>query len=261
MACKLAFTHIPKTGGSAIERWAFSHGIRWGCYDRSLLDLKNRQVFAFEQTGEADEEIWTRTLKGCEHIIEAREKLCCNPWHIPMVVPLSPLRWLGPRWNFCVTRDPVHRIVSQYFWEVNYRHWDRTAMLRFPWLPHRLNEWVLQSIQKVYKEPFTIDCHIVHERAYMARDIVWAKDLQPFGCAQTPRPSMQQGLCNILVRFEHLESDLRALMQRANLTRLVNSPFNDTQYDTSNVTRVAAQMLNASTVRRIHETWGPVISS
>ncbi|CAL1164223.1 unnamed protein product [Cladocopium goreaui] len=76
---ELKFIHITKTGGTAIEDWAKGRGLRWGRFHS---------------------EYGARGLPG-------------SPWHHPFPKLPSSLRH---RYDwFLVVRDPVERIVSEYY--------------------------------------------------------------------------------------------------------------------------------------------------
>lgn len=76
---ELKFIHITKTGGTAIEDWAKAHGLRWGRF--------HSEYRAPGRPG--------------------------SPWHHPFPKLPSSLRH---RYDwFMVVRDPVERIVSEYY--------------------------------------------------------------------------------------------------------------------------------------------------
>lgn len=76
---ELKFIHITKTGGTAIEDWAKAHGLHWGRF--------HSEYRAPGRPG--------------------------SPWHHPFPLLPSSLRH---RYDwFMVVRDPVERIVSEYY--------------------------------------------------------------------------------------------------------------------------------------------------
>lgn len=86
----LAFLHIPKTGGTAIEDLAFHHGKRWGRYIHYPL-------------------------------LPADSRVCSN-WHLPRAFMKQQLGEdiYRSAQTFCVVRHPYSRAISQHIYQSEY---------------------------------------------------------------------------------------------------------------------------------------------
>lgn len=108
------FVHIPRTGGTAIERWL-----------RQNTDM----IFFHPHPPSA---------------------LRVTPQHIPIgdLKILFGHNWW--KWAFAIVRDPYDRIESEYFYRLHHQRY----------LPN-FSRWVVQSLDRLKKEPFYLDNHLM----------------------------------------------------------------------------------------------------
>ena len=95
----LQFIHIPKTGGTTVEKIGARYGARWG----------------------AQKAEWTRDSHpdcplGCLGTWQS-----CSPWHLPLATFRSRGESGGVnslQETFCIVRDPVQRAISQFSFQL-----------------------------------------------------------------------------------------------------------------------------------------------
>lgn len=206
----LMFMHIPKTGGTSIEISGFQHSILWG------WKLFNSGMFASM--------FGVEMHSMCD--VEFHRKRCCGaPWHVPLrywveyfdAMPLAQHAIerffdLDQVDYFCVVRNPFNRMISEYKYLLH-----RSMKMRFK--PQRLfkehsvdidnmcterslNHWVQIALGD-YKELQCEEPDMMETHFYPQYESVY--DSQ---CRQ---------ICANVVRFEHFEEDLKAVLQRYNL--------------------------------------------
>jgi hypothetical protein len=75
-------------------------------------------------------------------------------------MPIGDLRILlgqdGWKWAFAVVRDPYDRIESEYFYRSRHQ----------PYLPN-FSRWVMQSLERLKKDPFHLDNHLMPQTAFI----------------------------------------------------------------------------------------------
>jgi hypothetical protein len=85
----LAFVHVTKTGGSAVEQWGLEHGYLWGVNDPSLKGPLKQNL---------------RNKSGIP---------CTSPWHVPPgYFTKNPY---SGRTTFTIVRNPYSRLVSEFY--------------------------------------------------------------------------------------------------------------------------------------------------
>jgi len=152
----LKLIHIPKTGGSSIEEAGPRSKHHWGKYD-STLKCKGEHT-------------------GCQG---------CSFWHLPP-------SWNTSLWDsyrscdtFCVVRNPMSRVVSEYRFKLNIaRQQDKCSSEHF-------QAWLQSNLKQ--KDRRHDDCHWVPQKDY-----VFSKE-----GART---------CTHVLRYENIEKEFSALM-------------------------------------------------
>eukprot|EP00039_Didymoeca_costata_P002006 m.56928 g.56928 ORF g.56928 m.56928 type:complete len:532 (-) comp11068_c0_seq2:1483-3078(-) len=117
---RLFFVHIPKTGGTSIEDAAKEAGFAWGRFDRHY------------EGGNDD---------------QPSNRLCNSPWHEPYHYGHRP----GPQQSFCVIREPVDKLLSEYNFRTNVQdcHTDH------------LQSWVANKLKLAESRRHMDDCHLL----------------------------------------------------------------------------------------------------
>lgn len=128
MKCKgklFYFAHIPKTGGSSVE-------------------------FAMRQAG----------AKRALHYHKRLDYLQCNLQH--MHAELFDI-FVPPGFykrGFCVTRHPIARLVSEYYWRQSLDH-----------VKHPFDKWVRVQMKAYAKNPFIMDNHFRPQHEFVGKKI------------------------------------------------------------------------------------------
>jgi len=139
----LAFVHIPKTGGRAIESAAKAASVHWG------------------------QEYW-KDWRSDVGMSERGHR--CSAWHVPPA-------YLHPACSpyvasdvFCVVREPVHRAVSEFRYHVDW--WLVNRNTQIPCTEQELNRFIAQSMDSVEDgDEFIDDCHWIPQSHY-----IWGPD-------------------------------------------------------------------------------------
>ncbi len=106
---RVLFVHIPKTGGTTIEKYLSSHG---------QLSLKSTS---------------REEHMGCrlQHLHAEPLKQICDPQQI--------------NWSFMVIRHPVARILSEYRYRMRKGHWLRDRVSFSTWLSYSFGRYRFDS--------------------------------------------------------------------------------------------------------------------
>jgi hypothetical protein len=145
---RLFYIHVPKTGGTAIENMGREIGYSWGRFDRHYDGLP-----------------------GDGH--PKGSNVACgtggSPWHEPFHYAKRP----GPQQTFCVIREPIEKILSEY----NFRANSRTCGERF------LEEYIDSKLDGLYtRSRHDDDCHLLPQEDYIQScDFVIPHDKQLAG--------------------------------------------------------------------------------
>jgi hypothetical protein len=122
---RLEFVHIPKTGGEAI--CVSYRNCQWGRYaNRAILRIRIPRYPLFGQAKP------------------------CSFWHHHQLV--EALYKYAKK--FCVIRDPVDRLLSEYRWQ------------RLPDDPNRLNKILAQWKTEIEQNPFFSDNHFAPQHLF-----------------------------------------------------------------------------------------------
>jgi len=170
---QLAFVHIPRTGGTAIEGLLKNvPSLRlWGVHDKE------------HQQGLA-----SITAKAGDPGANAK----CFLQHHP---PNVNKRAFVDSDTFCVVREPVRRMISQYGFEA--------TMFGHACDRQSLNRYFREAFTEFKENPYAKDCHLLPQSAYL-----YAWDASSASVDKRAGRS-----CTHALRFENLQHDFTALMQ------------------------------------------------
>lgn len=145
---RLAFVHVPRTGGTTVESCSQSapEALRWGVANPAIRGHREKEVTK------------------------------CFLQHAP---PSQAPQFYEGRDTFCVVRDPYQRAVSQHgFMSMFFPNkWSCNAT--------SLNAYLRGRLPTLAKSPYQDDCHLLPQAAYVHRWSAQAKavDLRgPRGC-------------------------------------------------------------------------------
>ena len=160
----LKFIHIPKTAGTTIENISKKNGIKWGKFDNENLNPKGSYS-------------------------------CSSFWH-------DPNRYVSKKSRdetFCVIRDPVQRLISEYKYMYPY---DKQKLNKEDYFTAtKLNAWISYVVEKKLYITGGNDCHLIPQTNYVY-DVDGKRS------------------CDNLLRFEYLNDDFNKLMKTKNLAHL-----------------------------------------
>lgn len=161
--CDMQFVHIAKNAGTSVEDLGVKHGCKWGRFDDRL------------KAGNAD------------------RKHHCSVWHDPTVKYEKD--------TFCIVRDPVERIVSEY----KYR--DKVYNESKGCDRDEMNKWIVESLTKYEGGNTGIhDCHLIPQSKFLQ-------------------------VCNHVYDFENLSDDFEGI-PRNNTTDRCTLSIDDLYSDT-----------------------------
>ena len=195
----LQFIHIPKTGGTTVEKIGARYGARWG----------------------AQKAEWTRDSHpdcplGCLGTWQS-----CSPWHLPLATFRSRGESGGVsslQETFCIVRDPVQRAISQFSFQLQAEatpasyiatgvskgctadalnaHIHAVLGRANVSISHLEDEFPLLAAETLGSARTCVDCAAIAD------------------CHWLPQWVYVKDTCNHVLRFENLESDFSELMQR-----------------------------------------------
>lgn len=170
----LTFIHIPRTGGTAVE------GVR-GRSEKVL-----RAPVRMWGVGDVDHQHGLAAIPNKTGM----ERKCFLQHH---PANLNPKAFLESD-TFCVLRDPVGRMISQYGFEA--------SMFGHPCNKGALNKYFMEALLEVEENPYAKDCHLLPQSAY-----IFSWDPAVAGIDK----SKGQACTNVL-RYETLQTDFDNLM-------------------------------------------------
>eukprot|EP00440_Ansanella_granifera_P005816 gb/GFBE01006308.1/.p1 GENE.gb/GFBE01006308.1/~~gb/GFBE01006308.1/.p1 ORF type:complete len:579 (+),score=130.95 gb/GFBE01006308.1/:1-1737(+) len=143
----LKFLHIPKTGGTSIEKVA-KPAQSWGAAGQADMHCA------------AEEPCVGRTGDKCCHISDSDQQ--CSIWHVPPAVDtVRAESYASTCQTFCVVRDPVDRFVSEFKFARKFEdHVDECDSKAFL-------SWAVHQLDEVKKNPYTRDCHFLPQVDYV----------------------------------------------------------------------------------------------
>eukprot|EP01084_Bolivina_argentea_P063453 115859_1 len=106
---QLSFIHIPKNAGTTVENLGFKNGYHWALRYRPPQNIH----------------INTGPFGLCQHsqnIVNLSNQCCCSHWHTPpsyMILNYNLSYYNLSNHNlFSIVRNPIHRFISEYWWEL-----------------------------------------------------------------------------------------------------------------------------------------------
>ena len=146
--CSISFDHVPKTAGTAIELAARRVGYEW---------LRVPRTLAVNDSGLA----WL-----CRNVAAASYGYpCCNGWHVPGSMLTRP----AARWRFCVIRDPLARLASEF--SQQHHGYGAAAVCTMAPVPRGVFvEWLHRKKAALTRSRYTSDCHFLPQSESYCRD-------------------------------------------------------------------------------------------
>ena len=207
----IELVHITKTAGSAIEEAAARSGVKWGvCHWKRVNKFGKICMYK-------DWEV-TRPAYNRSAIPFHFKGSLGEPWH-------TPPHWfrenpyVGSK-TFCVVRDPYERIVSEYYSKFGgYNGVDRNNVtVMNGWMQKRLSPHIKKQVHRLPQHLYVYNLE-------------------------------GEKVIDHVLRFEHLDSDFTALMERYGLgvalpQRLNARNATTSMLTTANLTDDTIQMMN-----------------
>ena len=208
----LELVHITKTAGSAIEEAAARSGVKWGvCHWK--------RVKSFGPICKHEDWQVKRLAYNRSAIPFHFKGSLGEPWHTPPHwFRVNP--YAGSK-TFCVVRDPYERIVSEYYSKYGgYHGADRNNVaVMNKWIQKRLSPYIKKQVHRLPQHLYVYNLE-------------------------------GEKVIDHVLRFEHLDSDFTALMERYGLGVALTRRLNARNATTSMLTTVN---LTGDTIRMIND--------
>ena len=142
---KAIFLHIPKTGGTSVERF-------------------------FKVTGDNKDNLW---MNRNYNIIKDAKKITSAPQHYPLSIVHEKRPDVCDWFTFTIIRHPYQRILSEYFWRNN--RGDNRGKFRF--IEDDFNDWLNNKLKFVndhsMPQSWFIDkrCHLILRQEKLKEEI------------------------------------------------------------------------------------------
>ena len=196
----LDFIHIPKTAGTTIEQVALQSGYRWGKHkpvDRKRMLYKPRDI--------------------------SRR---CSRWHRPYKHIYPKHEYMRKNNSFCVFRDPVERLVSEY------GHYKRNKKAVDYNNPRDLNVWLRRVLDKSrINAGNNRDCHLLPQHDFIYDD-------------------HNNRVCKHVLSFSNLRHDFNKLMKEKGIA----VDLGDARMNKSQVT-LTAKDIDAKNMAKIRQLY------
>ena len=229
----LTFVHIPKNAGTAIEDAALKQQkLQWGKRadgDSSQTDMEMRMGVGVTQY--PDEPVRSCRKERGRFIEGGRDRSgCCTFWHVPpryLRVNESVGRSLYEKpLRFCVWRDPVERLLSNYLMgHGEYRTRTLPSLCdelqrRHPSGLTAFDVYAKHMVAMVKGYAAADDCHFLSQRHYVGRRHVLVAELRGRSHGEVARALYDPHdarSCNVVLRYDNLSAQFNELMAWAHV--------------------------------------------
>lgn len=250
------FVHIPKTAGTAIEKVGKSIGVVWGHdYDEKRwniikeLEKEDKSKAASFPAVKSNHPDINVCDKGC-----ACKNGCCW-WHIPPKYLTDFRPYYMPPVRFCIVRNPISRVLSQYSWLGSSTCPETVEDLR------ARDAYIIKKLQlfRNQSKANLDDCHYIPQIEYIAAGITetyfrdfWSRPLSQGEAIEKIQSLQYDGdgdlqQCNLVARFEHLTEDMSLISKWTNYDLTI--PWQNPSTDKCNVS------LSTKTIELIREVY------
>ena len=194
----VSFIHIPKTGGESIFHSALRAEIYWSrIYDYPRFRGLSQVNVQSDGPDVCSNGSWNRG--------------CCSWFHIPGSYLHDPRGYLQAPLRFCVLRDPIDRMVSEFYWQHKQSSQECCdgghACEAFN--VNAFNLQIMKMINASNQKPYAFDCHLLPQAAFVSTSFVFASDISH---SIREKHLSNDQLCNVVLRTERLEEDFELLM-------------------------------------------------
>lgn len=246
---RLEFIHIPKTGGTVIEKVAGKHGVAWTiCHfmtPQAVARMSGNIVHCPSSSSSSSSSLWSDNadLSERQHLDWMKVPRFHDLvwWHLPPSYFFEYRGVLLPDQNpyqdvdlFTVVRDPYDRLLSEYYYQQTYLVSDnerkQTQDVRYMnrWVTTNLKAYMKTSCNKSAKRDLSLNATAT--KAYLRKDghfipqYDFVYNTAGVRSMSTSSSSNPPKLVKHVLKFETLRKDFNALMYQYGLDELVPLP-------------------------------------